>query len=397
VLEAEPPARRGPREATRLRVAVTGVFALNGALFASLFSRMPALKDGAGLDAGELGMALFAGSAGLMASQPPTGALASRLGSRPLVMAGVVLYGGFLPLLPLASGPAGFAAVLVLLGIGSGVLDVAMNAQGALAERRHPRRIFSSFHAAFSFGALAGAAVGGAVAEAGVGPQAHFLVVGPACAAVGLLLAARVAGGHEDATPDGPRFARPSRALVALGAIGFCALFAEGAVGDWSAVLLAEEREASPGLAAAGLAAFSLTMATGRLAADPLAERFGPGAVVRGGAVLSGAGLGVALLPLAPLVGVAGFAVMGAGLAGVFPLALGAAAREPGSAPATAIAAVSASSYVGFLAGPATIGTIAQLGTLPLALATVVPLAGAAALLAPAVERRGVRRGTPPG
>jgi MFS family permease len=388
------------REPTRLRLAVTGVFALNGALFATLFSRMPALKAGAGLDAGELGMALFVGSAGLMASQPAAGAAAARLGSRPMVMAGAVLYGGLLPLAPAVSGPAGFAAALFLLGAGSGVLDVAMNAQGALAERRHPRRIFSSFHAAFSFGALAGAAVGGAVAESGVGPQSHFLVVGPLCAVSGLLLSGWMASGVEDATPRGPRFARPSRALVALGAIGFCALFAEGSVGDWSAVLLSEERGASPGLAAAGLAAFSLTMATGRLAADPLAESFGPAAVVRAGAALAGAGLGLALLPFAPLVGVAGFAVMGAGLAGVFPLALGAAAREPGTAPATAIAAVSTSSYVGFLVGPATIGTIAQLGTLPLALAVVLPLAGAAALLAPAVERplrRAGRGGTSPG
>ncbi len=385
------------REPTRLRVSVTGVFALNGALFASLFSRMPALKAGAGLDAGELGMALFVGSAGLMASQPAAGAAAARLGSRPMVMAGAVLYGGLLPLAPAVSGPAGFAAVLFLLGAGSGVLDVAMNAQGALAEQRHARRIFSSFHAAFSFGALAGAAVGGVVAESGVGPQVHFLVVGPLCAVSGVLLARWMASGAEDATPEGPSFARPTRALVALGVIGFCALFAEGSVGDWSAVLLSEEREASPGLAAAGLAAFSLTMAIGRLAADPLAERFGPAAVVRAGAILAGAGLALALLPLAPLVGVAGFAVMGAGLAGVFPLALGAAAREPGTAPATAIAAVSTSSYVGFLVGPATIGTIAQLGTLPLALGIVLPLAGAAALLAPALERRGVRGGTPPG
>lgn len=384
-------------EATRLRLAVTGVFALNGALFASLFSRMPALKSGAGLDAGELGAALFAGSAALMLSQPLAGAAASRLGSRPVVAAGVLLYGGFLPLAPAVSGPAGFAVALALLGAGSGVLDVAMNTQGALAERRHRRRIFSSFHAAFSFGALAGAAVGGAVAEAGVGPQAQFLVVGPGCALAGLVLTRWMAGGPEDASPGAARFARPTRALVALGVIGFCALFAEGSVGDWSAVLLSEERDASPGLAAAGLAAFSLTMAAGRLLADPLAERYGPAAVVRVGAALTGAGLGIALLPLAPLAGVGGFALMGAGLAGVFPLALGAAAREPGSAPATAIAAVSTSSYVGFLAGPATIGTLAELGTLPLALAVVVPLAAAAALLAPAVERPVARGAAPPG
>jgi hypothetical protein len=87
----------------------------------------------------------------------------------------------------------------------------------------------------------------------------------------------------------------PARRLAALGAVAFCALLAEGSVGDWSAILLDRETEAGPSLAALGLAGFSLTMGFGRLAADPLAERFGRAAVVRGGGLLAGAGLALAL------------------------------------------------------------------------------------------------------
>jgi len=43
----------------------------------------------------------------------------------------------------------------MLLAAGNGALDVSMNAQAIALEQRHRRQIFASFHAAFSFGALA--------------------------------------------------------------------------------------------------------------------------------------------------------------------------------------------------------------------------------------------------
>ncbi len=104
---------------------------------------------------------------------------------------------------------------------------------------------------------------------------------------------------------------------------------AEGAVSDWSAIHLSRSLDAGPGVAAAGLAAFSLTMAFGRLAGDDLAERLGPGALTRAGGLLAAAGLLGALAASSPLVAIAGFAAMGAGLAAVYPLALGSAGRRP--------------------------------------------------------------------
>src|SRR5204862_4035568 len=130
---------------------------------------------------------------------------------------------------------------------------------------------------------------------------------------------------------------------------------------DWSAVLLNDSRGASAALAAIGLAAFSATMGFGRLAADPLADRFGPDRVTRVGALLALAGLLVIVLPLPPGFGIAGYLVMGAGLAGLFPLALAGAARAEGAAPAAAIAAVSSAGYVGLLLGPAMIGGLSEL------------------------------------
>jgi MFS family permease len=324
---------------------------------------------------------LLAGAIALMSAQPLAGALAVRLGSRPVTVAGGLIYTLGLPLVGLAPSLALFVAAFVTIAIGSSAMDVSMNAQGIALDQRTERPIFASFHAAFSFGAMAGAAAGGLAAGAGLEPDAHLAIAGALLALVVLAARPGLLPATTDARSDGPLFARPSRALAGLGALAFCALLAEGSVSDWSAILLDRETEAGPSLAALGLAAFSLTMGFGRLAADPLAGRFGRVAVVRVGGLLGFAGLALALVSGSAAIGIAGFALMGAGLAGLFPLALSAAGETDGPS-APALAAVSTSGYGAFIAGPALIGLISEATSLPLALSLVGVLCLAAAALA---------------
>jgi MFS family permease len=367
----------------RHRAAVTAVFAVNGAAFASLFSRLPDLQRQHGLGDGTLGLVLLAGAVALMVAQPLAGGLAARGGSAPLTVAGGLAYAATLALPGLAPTPALFAAAILAMAASSGVLDVSMNAQAIAVTERHPREIFASFHAAFSFGALAGATAGSLAAGAGLRPAVHLVLAAGVLVAVVLAARPGLLPAGADAHADAPLLVRPTRALAALGALAFCALLAEGAVGDWSAILLDRETEAGPSLAALGLAAFSLTMGFGRLAADPLAERLGRPAVIRGGGLLAAAGLALALAGGTAASGIAGFAVMGGGLSGLFPLALSAAAAAAGDAAAApALAAVSTTGYLGFVAGPALIGLLSEATSLPAALALVGLLCLAAAGLA---------------
>jgi len=81
------------------------------------------------------------------------------------------------------------------------------------------------------------------------------------------------------------------------------------------------------------------SMAAGRLAGDWLRARFGAVPLVRWSACLAAAGLVVALVVPWPLVAIAGFGVVGLGLANLVPVFFGAAGRIPGQAPGAAIAA----------------------------------------------------------
>jgi MFS family permease len=366
------------------RASITGVFFLNGFCFSAWYARVPAIQEQLELSPGELGIALFGAPAGLLVAQPLAGALAVRHGSRPLVAA-APLYLIAVVLPALAVDLVTLLLAVTAVGAANGVLDIAMNTQGVAVERSLGTRLFSSLHAAFSFGALAGAGSAGVVAAVGIDPLPHLAVDGAVSAALAVLLARGLL--RDEPRPEGPRFARPSRRLAALGVIAFCALMAEGAVFDWSGVYLSDETDAAAGAAPLGLTAFSLTMGVGRLVGDRVAEWIGAGTAVRGGGVIAALGLGLALAFPEPGAAICGFAVMGIGLSVLFPLALRAAGMH-GQATGAALAAVSTVGYVGFLAGPPLIGALADASSLRAALSLVCGLC-----LAAAVAARRVRLG----
>jgi MFS family permease len=376
---------------------VTAVFFVNGAVFSSLFVRLPAIKADLGMTDGTLGLALLLAAAGLIVAQVAAGGLVARTGARRVMRGAAPAYCAALLPAGLAPTPLSFALALLAIGAANGALDVAMNVEAAAVERRARRPLMSFFHAAFSFGALAGAGCGGVAAAAGLEPAPHLALVAAialasAVAATGRLPDSGVRGGNGD-----PLVARPSKRLAAFGALAFCVLLAEGSVADWSAVYLRESVGATQATAAAGLAAFSLTMGLGRLAGDGLAAAIGPRVLAAAGLAIAMAGLAAVVVAQRPGAAVAGFAVVGVGLATVFPLVVSAAADRGDVAPGLAIAAVSTTGYAGFLAGPPIIGLLAELLSLRLALLLPAALCAGALALVPALAARVDRPGRPAG
>ena len=371
------------------RFAVLGIFFVNGVVIGTWVVRIPAIKENLGLGEGLLGVALLGAAVGALVAMPIVGALVSRLGSRRVVGTAALLLSVSLLMPALAPNLPALVLALAMLGAANGGLDVAMNAQAVAVERGYGRPIMSSFHAAWSFGGLAGAALGGLSASQGIGPLPHFSAVAVLSAIAFVVAYGSLLPSRADASEEGaPAFARPTRALLGLGIISFCVLLGEGAMGDWSAVYLDDTLNTGPGFAAAGYAAFSLSMAFGRLFGDRLTERLGPATLVRSCGALAAVGLGVALAVGQPLVALAGFACAGAGFSIVFPTALSAAGRTGTVATGPALAAVSTAAYTGFLVGPPFIGFLAELTGLGTALYLVVTLSVAVVVFAGAVKAK---------
>src|SRR3954452_24708462 len=305
--------RRSPR------AAVAAAFLIHATVSGTWAPRLPAIKESLGLSDGELGTALVGLAIGLVVGTRVAGAPIDRLGSRPFMRAGFPVLAATLLLPGLAnSGPTLFLALLVL-GVVSGALDVAMNAQGIEVERTLRRPILSGLHGLWSVGLGLGAGAAALAAAAGLDPLQHFAIV-----AVVLALASFVF--LRDLLPESEQVREtPSEngvetsplhwplPLALLGLIAFCSFVGEGSASDWSAVYMTQELGTSQALGALAFAAFAVTMAGTRFVADSLRTRFGNVALVRAGSLVAAAGMGLALLIHEPAATIAGFALLGLG------------------------------------------------------------------------------------
>jgi MFS family permease len=190
-------------------VAVSVAFLVHGAVIANWVPRVPAVKAALGTSDGPLGLAMLGLGVGAAASLLVAGRVVARFGSRPVVrVAGVAVcaslagpgLAGDLPLL---------AVTLGLVGATSGLLDVAMNAHGALVERGYGRSIMASLHGLWSVGGLLGAVTGGLAARAGWSPARHFAVAALCLGATVVVGTRRLLPAAADAAPTGPVPAAP--------------------------------------------------------------------------------------------------------------------------------------------------------------------------------------------
>lgn len=376
-------------DASAARWATVAAFFLNGTVFGVWATQIPLLKNRLDLSPAVLGAALLCLAVGALTAMIASGPLLGRIGSAPVTRVTALLFAGLLPLPALVPDVVTLCIALALFGASGGTMDVAMNAQGALVERRLGRPIMSSLHGMWSLGGLAGAGLGGlllplmpAAAQAGL-VSAGLLVL--FLALQGRFLPDRNAGGGGLVLPD--------RKTLLLGLLAALSFMSEGAILDWSAIHLRDDLGAPASIAGMGFGVFSAAMAAGRFSGDRLRHRFGGATLMRGGGLLAASGLGLVLAAAtvaggSPLLAMAGFGLTGIGLSNMVPVLFSTAGAVETGHPDHAVAAVSTMGYAGVLTGPPLVGFIAQATSLATAFALIALLAlGMAAAAARAVPR----------
>ncbi|GAA2706230.1 MFS transporter [Actinoplanes palleronii] len=379
-------------QAARVRdplAAVFVLFALVGAVFGSWAARVPDVSAQVGAGHSALGVALFCISAGALVSMQTAGGLCARWGAGRVSAAGAVAASVAVVLPGLAGSMGSLCVALLLFGAATGLANVAANSLGVQVQQAVGRPVMSTLHAGFSFGGLGGALVGG-VASTVLPAGWHLLAVGVLGLGVSVVIAPALAGFvHVEAAPvpsrERPTAAGAAPVIVVLGLIAGCTAFAEGALTDWASLHLREDLHATPMVAGAGYAVFSLAMAAARLRGRSLIVRYGDTVVLTSGALLAAVGMLVGAAAPSPFLALAGFVLVGFGLANVFPLAIAKAGLLGG---ARGVARASSVGYTGLLGGPPIIGLLAGERGLPFALTSVSALAVVAALLALVVDHR---------
>lgn len=363
----------------RARDAVAVAFVLNGFCFAALVTRFPEVRETLGLSNGDLGLLLLVIAAGSILALPSSGRLIEWVGAAAVVRAGAVLVA--LGLLVAALGTAATGSVLLVAvgffayGIGTGVWDVAMNVEGAAVEQELRRSVMPRFHAGWSMGSIAGAAVGVAVLALDVAMPLHLAVVG-ALGAAGVLVGARAflptVPADEQAPPGRSAWREPR--TLALGLLVLAFALTEGTANDWLALAIIDGYDTPHWVGVAGFAGFVTAMTLGRLVGTSLLDRFGRVRVLRVTAVTAIVGVVLVVFGQHPVLVGLGIVVWGLGASLGFPVGMSAAADEPTRSGAR-VSVVATIGYAAFLGGPPLLGFLGdQVGTLEALLVVAVLL-----------------------
>jgi MFS family permease len=370
------------------RWAISTVFLLNGAGIGLWAAHVPTVQARMGIDTGMLSMVLLTVAGGALLAMPLMGGLTGRWGTRRMVLLSGFAFAAMTPLIMGApSLPLLFIAAF-LFGVSNGALDVAMNANASEVETARGLPTMSSFHGFFSLGGLFGAGIGGLLVGQGLGHGQGALMVGVVTAVVLALSAPRVMG-FAATHGAGSHFSLPRGAALGLGLLALLCFAVEGALVDWSALLMQERTGATPASAALGFSAFSIAMAACRFAGDRLIVRFGALRIMVVGGLAMFAGLALAVASTHFVLSAVGFALVGLGAANVVPLLFGAAARIPGMSAGNGVAAVATLGYGGLLLAPPVLGWVAMHSSIMVALGGLSLSGLVIALSARVIRRQG--------
>ena len=318
-----------------MRAAVSALFLMNGFIVGSWAPLVPEVAARHGLSETQMGLMILALGLGSLFVMPLSGALIARIGTLPVLRATSVVCG--LVILPVALAPNVGVLVAALFVFGGiiGSMDIAMNSNAVVVERRLTRAIMSSCHGFWSLGGLCGAVSGGVLID-WMGISGQAIVVCVISLALALACFNRLAPDLPLLSQDKPRF-RLSLAPMPylLGLVALFSMVPEGAILDWGALYLRQDLGAD--VTYSGLA-------FGAVAAE------GGSAAIEEVAGAEDAGLS----------GWVGFALAGIGIANLVPVVFSAAGNLPDLPPGVGISIATSMGYSGILLAPALIGFVAE-------------------------------------
>jgi len=360
------------------------LFFVGGEGAAAWASLVPLAKARAGLDEGTLGLLLLCLGVGSILAMPTAGVLVARYGCRKVLTVATVVICAALPILAVASTFPFLAIALFVFGAGLGSADCAFNIQAVMVETASQKPLMSGFHAFYSVGGIVGAVMVSGLLTLGATPLTSALA-GVALMLTALFVAFRGLLSYGN-PPEGPLLAVPRGVVLFLGVLCFVVFLVEGAMLDWSAVFLTEQRGIPSAQAGFGFACFSVAMTFGRLMGDTLVKKLGPRVIVVGGGSL--AALGIVLTTLVPSweISLVGYTLVGLGCSNIVPVLFSAVGRQRTMPPSVAVPALTTLGYGGILAGPAGIGFIAHHSSLVVAFLLIAGLMGGVAISGRAFE-----------
>ena len=351
------------------RIAVSLYFFANGLQYASWAGRIPDLQDMYQMDNRLMGFILLAHSIGAFLTMPITGWLTQLYSSRTVAMVSGIFFSLFFAGATLSTNYWMLLASFTMMGVSTGIMDIAMNAQAVEVERSYNRPIMTFFHAMFSIGMVAGGLLDSVFISHAIALPTHLGLI----AAVAILMVVIGKSGmiidlvsEQEEKPSAFRW--PSGIVLVLGIVTLCCMMGEGAMSDWSTNYMKNIIATPAVYTTFGLTAFAGTMTIGRLFGDRARLRYGDHTILSIGAICAVIGMIAVLSAVHFIVVILGFGLIGIGLSNIVPISFSLSGNLKGVSPGVGIAMVSTIGYSGFMIGPPLIGFVADAYDLRVAL-----------------------------
>jgi MFS family permease len=342
----------------RQRFFLSIFFFISGFCFSSWASRIPTIKTLFNLNEAELGTILLAMPVSSLIGLPISGWLVARYDSRVPLTAAFVMLSVTLALIGFSSSIFALVASICLFAFSLRILNISMNTQAITLQKQFERTINGSFHGLWSTGGIVGVAFSTLLIALDVTMQVHLVTVS-AITIITTIICYRFLVRNDRATSGNKlSIAKPDPYIVYLGMLAFLAAICEGGMFDWSGIYFKEVVKAE--IFTLGYLTFMIFMALSRFASDWVVEEIGMARNYILSATCIGCGISVAIIFPSFWPSLAGFCLVGFGVASIIPMTFLLAGGSKKYSAGMAISIIATYSIAGMLAGPPLIGYLAH-------------------------------------
>lgn len=340
------------------QIAACMAFFISGFAVSTWAPMIPAVKEKLQIGADVLGLLLLSIGISAFIFMPVAGMLSRSYGCKKVLRVAITVMALDLIVLSLLGSIWGFLLFLAVFGAAMGCIDVNMNLNAVIVENASKKRMMSSMHALWSVGCFAGAGLFSLLAKAGFGitviAAIHSLIV-----MVFTVIYSRHFLNFKCAGNEKP-IAVPKGIVVFFGALACITFLGEGAVMDWSGVLLTEVKNTELSLAGVGYAVFSVAMLVMRLIGDKIVSVLGEEKTLILGSSVGVVGF-LSVIFLENFYAIQfGFVLMGLGLANIVPTIYSLTKYQKVMPINAAVTAITSMGYTGVILGPAVLGFVAH-------------------------------------
>ncbi|PLK71348.1 MFS transporter [Rhizobium sp. TH135] len=357
------------------KLAIMTAFFLQPIAFGSWLPQIPGVQERLALGPAELAIALLGLPTGILLMLPFAGQLVGRIGSRNTLLYGFPVFLALVPLPVAAPDIVSLFLLLVLLGMGLSTIELGLNVEADIIEKRGSASIMNRCHGFWSLGIMTGSLIGAGFLALHTSPALAIGLLSLLLVPVAFVVCRALPLHEMPAAETQPRssWRLPSPGILGISLFVFGITMTEGAVADWSAVYLKDVFSTSGMATGMGYVVFAMMVSVGRFLGDAAKERFGP--VVLARICLSFSLAGMLLVVVAPVTAIVylGLGCVGLGVSVGFPLAVTASADLGDRPAAENVAILSFIALFGFLVGPPMIGFVAELSGLRSGLAMLLP------------------------